>query len=137
MADPFTALGTASSIITLLELAWKLLAETHSVYKSAVGQSDDNLFLSAIAEDVTRLNDNIVASSTCSNELRDLVDMSRKVGEELLGALHELQAKDGTVWKSFTVALKDVWNKSKIETFSKRLMKLQSCVASHIQQEIL
>lgn len=137
MADPFTALGTASSIITLLELAWKLLAETHSVYKSAVGQSDDNLFLSAIAEDVTRLNNNIVASSACSNELRDLVDMSRKVGEELLGALNELQAKDRTVWKSFTVALKDVWNKGKIETFSKRLMKLQSRVASHIQQEIL
>lgn len=137
MADPFTALGTASSIITLLELAWKLLAETHSVYKSAAGQSDDNLFLSAIAEDVTRLNNNIVASSACSNDLRDLIDMSRKVGEELLGALNGLQAKDATVWKSFTVALKDVWNKGKIETFSKRLMKLQSRVASHIQQEIL
>lgn len=137
MADPFTALGTASSIITLLEVAWKLLAETHSVYKSAAGQSDDCVFLSVIAEDVTRLNDKIVATPACSDDLQDLVGKSSKVAEELLKALSELQAKDATVWKSFTVALKEVWNKGKIEAFSQRLAKIQSRVASHIQLEIL
>lgn len=137
MADPFTVLGTASSIITLVEFTWKLLAETHSVYKSAAGQSDDNVFLSVITEDLTRFNDKIVASPECSDDLRDIADKSRRVAWELLGALSELQAKDATVWKSFTVALKDVWSKGKIEALSKRLEKLQRRVASHIQLDIL
>lgn len=136
MADPFTILGTASSIVSLLELAWKLLAETHSVYRSA-GQSGDNIFLSIIADDVSRLNDKIVASPACNADLQDLVQKSRKITEELLEALGELQVKDATVWKSFTVALKEVWKRGKIEAFSARLAKLQTQVASHIQLEIL
>lgn len=137
MADPFTILGTASSIVALLEFSWKLLAETHAIYKSQAGQSDDHLFLADITEDVSRLNKKIVASPSCSADLDDLVQKSGKIAAELLAALAALQAKDGTVWKSFTVALKDVWNKGKIETFSQRLAKLQSRVASHIQMEIM
>lgn len=137
MADPFTVLGTASSVITFVEFTWKLLSGTRSVYKSAAGQSDENVFISVITEDVSRLNDKIVASPECSNDLRDIADKSRKVACELLGALRELQAKDATVWKSFKVALKDVWSKGKIEALSQRLEKLQRRVASHIQLDIL
>ncbi|KAM0552653.1 hypothetical protein ACHAPJ_007750 [Fusarium lateritium] len=134
MADPLTALGTASAIITLLEFSWKILSNTKNVYQSATGQNDDNLVLAIVARDVKSLGDNIIASTFTENDMEDLVRTSQDIAEDLLKAIDNLKVKgDRTVWKSFTIALKDVWGKRKVEEFSRRLAKLQLQVASHIQ----
>ncbi|KAK5663818.1 hypothetical protein OQA88_21 [Cercophora sp. LCS_1] len=136
MADPFTVLGATSSIITLVEFSWKLLSSAETVYQ--LGESEDHAVLSTIAEDVKRLATPIVASPDHDQSLRDLVEQSVSIAQDLLEALEALKIQgEITVWKSFLVALKDVWKKKKIEAFSHRLAKLQSQVASHVQMVIL
>ncbi|RSL42514.1 hypothetical protein CEP51_016472 [Fusarium floridanum] len=145
MADPLTALGTASAIITFLEFSWKLLANTRAVYQSATGlyaskngENDENMLLALVAKDVKTLGDAVIASPAAGNDMEDLVRTSQGIAEDLLKALDKLKVKgDKTVWKSVTVALKDVWGKSKVEDFSRRLAKLQVQVASHIQLSLL
>ncbi|KAH6880104.1 hypothetical protein B0T10DRAFT_582146 [Thelonectria olida] len=138
MADPFTILGTTSSIITLLEFSWKLLAETRTIYKSATDENEDNAFLSAIADDATRLGDAITVSPGCGDDLQALVTNAQGVARDLLEVLDKLKVHGTkTVWKSFLVALKDVWRNGQIEAFSHRLAKLQAQIGSHIQLLIL
>lgn len=138
MSDPFTALGAASSIVALLEFAWKLLANTKKICTTATGETDDQATLSAIAEDVSRLGDAITISPRCEQDLMNLVKESKKVALDLLEALAELKVQgENSVWKSFAVALRTVWKKGKIEAFSYRLAKLQGQVASHVQLMIL
>jgi hypothetical protein len=138
MVDPFTVLGTTSSILALLEFCWKLLGDTRTIYKSATGESEDKEVLSAIAEDVSRLGDAITVSHPCGNDLEVLVNKSQKIAKDLLQALAALKVQGNkTTWKCFMVALKDVWRKGKIEAFSQRLAKLQVQVATHVQMLIL
>ena len=136
--DPFTVLGTASSIITLLEFTWKLFGDTKMIYKSATSESEDNAVLSTIAEDVARLGDAVILLLECGDSLRVLINDAQGIARDLCGALNRLKVQGTkTVWKSFVVALKDVWGRRDIETFSHRLAKLQQQIASHIQTQIL
>jgi hypothetical protein len=138
MPDPFTVLGTASSIIAFLEFSWKLLADTRTIYKSATGENEDNQILSIIAEDISRLGYAIIVSSAAGDDLQVLVKESQKIAQDLLEALTTLKVQGkNTTWKCFMVALKEVWRKGKIEAFSQRLAKLQAQVASHVQMLIL
>ena len=138
MADPISSLGTATNIITLVEFTWKLLTSTKNVYQSATGENENNLVLAMVAEDIKNLSDAIDASPGNGKDMQTLVQTSRKIAGELLKALDHLKVKGKkTVWKSLTVALKDVWHKGKIEEFSQRLAQLQAQVASHMQISLL
>ncbi|KAI1655760.1 hypothetical protein F4813DRAFT_152812 [Daldinia decipiens] len=138
MADPFTALGTASSIITFVEFTWKLLTNTHTIYKSATGETEDSTTLSIIAKDVASLGAAIIASPGCEYELQILVKEAQSIAHDLLEALNKLKGQGAkTVWKSFVVALKEVWQGSQVEAFSQRLTKFQTQIALHIQMSIL
>ncbi|KAK5999159.1 hypothetical protein PT974_01549 [Cladobotryum mycophilum] len=136
MVDPLTALGAASSIIAILEFSWKLLASTQKIYQ--MGENEGNATLSTISQDARRLADSIVSSEDYSKDLQALVKESRKVAQELIDALEKLKVQGKkTMGKSFMVALKEIWNKGKIEAFSQKLAKLQAQVASHVQILIL
>ncbi|KAI1256787.1 hypothetical protein MGN70_001913 [Eutypa lata] len=138
MADPISSLGTATNIITLVEFTWKLLTNTKNVYQSATGENENNLVLAVVAEDIKNLSDAIDASPGSGKDMQTLVQTSRKIAGELLKALDHLKVKGKkTVWKSLTVALKDVWHRGKIEEFSQRLAQLQAQVASHMQISLL
>ncbi|KIL85966.1 hypothetical protein FAVG1_10935 [Fusarium avenaceum] len=138
MVDPLTALGTASAIITLVEFSSKILTNTKAIYQSATGQNDDTIVLAIVARDVGILGDAITASSWTDNNMNDLVYTSQEIARDLLQAIDKLKVKgDKTVWKSFRLALKDVWTKRKLESFSQRLATLQAQVASHIQLLLL
>jgi hypothetical protein len=138
MSDPFSVLSTTSSIISLLEFAWTLLAETRTIYKSAGGATEECVVLTAVANDIKFLNEAIIVSPSCGINLLKLVEESRIIADELLDAVDSLTVKgNNNAWKSFTVALKQVWKKGKLEEFSKRLSWIQGQVASNVQFMIL
>ncbi|KAK1752365.1 hypothetical protein QBC47DRAFT_306088 [Echria macrotheca] len=136
MADPFTVLGATSSILTLVEFSWKLLSSAAAVYRT--GESKDHAVLSTIAADIRQLAAPIVASPEYDQSLRDMIKESEAIAKALLDALEALKIQGkATVWKSFMVALKDVWKRKDIDAFSQRLVKLQSQVASHVQMVVM
>jgi hypothetical protein len=91
MSDPFAILGTAGSVLTLVEFAWKLLADTRKIYKSASGENAGNAVLSTITEDVTRLGDTLALSSSYDDYLRALVEEAQSVARNLLEVLNKLK----------------------------------------------
>ncbi|KAK6955382.1 hypothetical protein Daesc_003017 [Daldinia eschscholtzii] len=138
MADPFTALGTASSILTLVEFTWKLLTNTYTTYKSTTGGDDSNRILSLIAEDVTRFAEAISMAHDCEDGLRELVEEARSISRELLEVLEKLQVRGiKTAWKSFVVTLNELWQSSEVKTLSERLIKLQNAIIFHMQKLLL
>ena len=97
-----------------------------------------------VAEDIKKLSDIIDASPGGSGkDMQTLVQTFQKIAGRgraggLPKALSHLKVRGKkTVWKSLTVALKDVWHRSKIEGFSQRLAQLQAQVASHMQISLL
>ncbi|OTB12976.1 hypothetical protein K445DRAFT_320477 [Daldinia sp. EC12] len=138
MADPFTALGTASNILTFVEFAWKLLTSTYTTYKSATGESEDNRILSLIAKDVTRLGDAISMAPDCEDSLRRLVKEARSISHDLLEVLEKLQVRGTkTAWKSFVATFNELWQSSGIKSLSERLIKLQNAIICHMQKLLL
>ncbi|KAI2778896.1 hypothetical protein F4815DRAFT_227104 [Daldinia loculata] len=134
MADPFTALGTASSILTFVEFTWKLFASTYTIYKSATGENEDTTTLLTITKDVTRFGDAIILVPGCEDDLRVLVEEAQSIARDLHEALSKLKVRGtNTGWKSFKAALKEVWQSSQVKTFSERLSKLQTQIILHIQ----
>ncbi|KAI1807707.1 hypothetical protein F4811DRAFT_549472 [Daldinia bambusicola] len=138
MADPFTALGTASNILTFVEFAWKLLTKTYTTYKSATGESEGNRILSLITKDAARLGDAIIAAPDCEGDLRELVEEAKGISHDLREVLENLQVRGTkTAWKSFVVALNELWQSSEVKSLSDRLTKLQNAIILHMQKLLL
>ncbi|PNP59000.1 hypothetical protein THARTR1_01248 [Trichoderma harzianum] len=138
MVDSLNLLGTTRDITDLLEFIWKLLADTQDIYVSADGQHTNHTTISTIANDVHRLGDIITVSVADDDTLKGLVKESKKIATDLLKALDQLKVQGrNTVWKSFMLALKNVWKDRNIQAFSHRLATLQSQVACHCQAVIL
>lgn len=137
MADPLTSLGLASRLIQFVDFSCKLFQGTRSIYKSATGSSEENSSLHFIVADVQRLSQGIEASESHPEDLRRLAIEIKRLSEELLGALEELRLKEKkTKWKSFQLAMREVWNKQKLTGMSDRLSRLQAQLNAHIQLQL-
>jgi len=135
--DPLTSIGLASSLVQFVDFSCKLFQGTKSIYKSATGLSEENACLHLIVADVRRLINGIEPSENHPEDLRPLATEIKRLSEELLGALEALRIKEKkTKWKSFLLAMKEVWNKEKIAGMSERLSRLQVQLNTHIQIQI-
>ncbi|KAK3898926.1 hypothetical protein C8A05DRAFT_18559 [Staphylotrichum tortipilum] len=134
MLDPFTAVGLAGNIITFIDFTRELLSGARAIYRSHSRTSDENAVLGVIARDVSSLSDKVIVEQARSEDLRALATESKRVAEDLVGALEKLKVEgSNTRWASFKVALKDVWNRGEIEDLERRLEKLQVQVTAHLQ----
>ena len=134
--DPLTSVGLASSLVQLVDFSWKLFQGTKSIYRSATGSSDENACLHLITTDLRCLSNGIQASENHPEDLRRLATEIKDLAGELLGALEELKLTDKSKWKSFLLAMKEVWKKEKIADMSGRLSKLQVQLNTHIQLQV-
>lgn len=125
MLDPLTSLCLASSLAQFVDFSCKLFQGTKSIYKSAIGSSEENACLHLIAADVRRLSSDIEVLESHPEALRVLAIETKRVSDELLGVLEDLRIKEKkTKWRSFLLAVKEIWNKEKIAEISERLSKL-------------
>jgi hypothetical protein len=131
--DAFTALGLASNIVQFVDFSWKLVAESRAIYKSSEGASHENLTLIAIANNVAALS-NAIEVSTDDSQLEKLAKECKTIGKELSDALDELRANGKrTMWTSFSIALKEIWKKGKVDRIYNRLGKVQAQMAIYLQ----
>ncbi|KAF1970692.1 hypothetical protein BU23DRAFT_649376 [Bimuria novae-zelandiae CBS 107.79] len=113
MADPLTALGAASNIIQLVDIAWRLISDTREIYQSGEGLCEDHLVLDTIAQDAIMLNNAITASTTlklgpASRTLHALILESSKVARDLVAALEEIRKQTTMEEKSAKAGLRSV-----------------------------
>lgn len=132
--DPFSALGLASNIISLVDFIWKLAAGTQAIYQSSSGVSKENAFLEAIARDMRRLSSAIVVDDAHSDALRSLAVESKSMADQLLHAVDKLRVEsEASSWASFKSALREVWSRSDVKALYRRLSELQKQITTHIQ----
>jgi hypothetical protein len=131
--DPLSALGVACNILAVVDFAWTLLTEAREIYKSDSGRSTNAVFIENLTKSVTDLDKNLVRQPELSDGPRLLVKQSQDLTAELTRALEAIRIKGRhSKWKSFAVALREVWGKGEIKGFTDKLEILQRQIARHI-----
>ncbi|KAF2121014.1 hypothetical protein BDV96DRAFT_566116 [Lophiotrema nucula] len=135
MVEPFTALGAAGNIIQFVDFSCKLIRNACSIAKSATGASEATVQLTGIAKDVERLSGAIHDSEPYPEHLKHLAAQCKSIAGELLEALARLRREGShSTWKSFRVALKEIWKQKEIDHFVQRLTMLQNQLVLNMQE---
>ena len=135
--DPFTAFGLAGNIVQFLDFTCKLVSGTWTICRSAEGASENTTALQTIATDISNLSDQITISTArgttdVGQTLRRIAFDCQDVAQELLNVLDSLQKKGkGSVWKSFLLAIQEVWQQGEIARLNERLGMLQKNLNTH------
>ena len=146
MAEPFTIIGIASSIVQLVDFSSKLISESREIYLSANGISSAHAELELISIDLKCLSDKlsaqisaqsskILASSPSDDEVRlhQLASSCHEISCEILAVLQDVKAKHPHHrWQSFRQAVKGVWNREKIQDLERRLDRVRGEVLLHL-----
>ncbi|CZR67736.1 uncharacterized protein PAC_17635 [Phialocephala subalpina] len=135
--DPLTVLGLASNILQFLDFTAKLIAGTRAISKSHAGMSEDTAYLRHKAEDITVLIDGFLASGGGTIKLQKELEACKVMAKKLLEALEKLEIKGPkTKWKSFLVALKEIWSEDKINAMSVKLAELHTLFSVHVHMQM-
>ena len=135
--ETFVALGLASNIVQFVDFSWKLFAEARMIHRSTAGASASTRTLVAIGDDVARLSEAITVSQY-DKKLAAMAEECSVIADELAAAVGKLKSKgDKTAWKSFTMALRDVLRKAKIDEICDRLARVQAQLSAHLQFLVL
>ncbi|KAL9083504.1 MAG: hypothetical protein Q9159_005750 [Coniocarpon cinnabarinum] len=141
MADPLSGLSIASSLITVVDFASKIVKGTLELRRSgnAGGVTKQEVELVALdfAALLDRLQKRQQASSSPKSEdetaLKDLITSANGLLEELLDALRKLKpSKPYRKWSTMRAALGAVWNEKKIRSYVQRLSLLQTSLATKL-----
>ncbi|KAK4158728.1 hypothetical protein QBC43DRAFT_143406 [Cladorrhinum sp. PSN259] len=135
--DGLSALGVASNVLQLVTFASQLVVSASSIYRSPTGASENNIALSDVASDLSRLIDRIVVSDGCSPELKQLSLRAKDVTQQILDILNTLIATSKkTRWKSFLVAAREVCKGDKLTALTDNLSRLQIQISLHLQAHV-
>ncbi|KAF2972592.1 hypothetical protein GQX73_g1010 [Xylaria multiplex] len=144
--DPISALGIASSVITFIDFAAKLISTTKVIFHSKEGASTDDLALTKI---YTKLQDlsACLASSAYPQQpfsspqsledvsgLQELSAVCEQDCQEIVNALQAIKIhdNDGRLWGSMKTAFKSKLGRSKITAIESRLERTQRVMSLHI-----
>ena len=132
--DPFSAVGLAANVVQFLEIACKLVDESHEIYESAQGMSVGNQQLEEIYGSLSQVCSRLKqssASGTANGSTRTpeeqtlhvLATSCEETCHKLLGILNDLKVKNYAHrrWQSFRQALKTAMKKSAIEALCARI----------------
>ena len=130
MAEAVAAFGVAANVVQFIDFSGKILAEGYRLHKSQRVSPSKNEELESIALDLQKLHDELQcpenetyqAPTPNDIQLQRLAEQCRDVCLELLAALEKMKVVDPPgKWGSFRVALKTVWDESKIKSLQVRL----------------
>jgi hypothetical protein len=152
--DPISALGVASSVITFVDFAAKLISTTKNIFTSDEGATIENLELEDICNSLNGLIAqlerqqqtgpaaqtplSIFALSQSSSQdhaaIRDLAASCRKDCQDILAALQAVRVPKGQhrLWKSVKAAFKTTISSQKIATIEARLERTQRLMSLHV-----
>jgi hypothetical protein len=152
--DPISALGIASSVITFVDFAAKLISTTKKIFTSDEGATIENLELEDICNSLNGLIAQLeqqqqtgpAAQPSLSNSalsqssskghaaIRDLAASCRKDCQDILAALQAVRVPNGQhqLWKSVKAAFKTTISSRKIAAIEARLERTQRLMSLHV-----
>ena len=149
MLDPLTAVSLASSVVQFVDFGIKVVTESIELYHSVDGSSGDlsdletkivrTRELAQKIEVVVEQNREREHVSEDENTLKNLAISCNSITSDLLTILDGLKNKKsagpGRKWESLQKAVKaqTPWNKAKIESLEKRLLRVRLAIFEQIQ----
>ncbi|KEZ45757.1 hypothetical protein SAPIO_CDS1557 [Scedosporium apiospermum] len=129
--EPVSAVGLASSIITFVEFAFKLVTGALEVYRSVDGTLEENARLERVIGDLNSIVDDLgkKGGGGCRSEraIRDLAVECQADAELLVDILKSLKVPGRrTLWKSVTAQWKALLRKDEITGLKERLQEYRS-----------
>lgn len=130
--DPFTSLSLASAVCQFIDFSGTLFSKSRNIYKSTTGYDDDTDSLLGITQDLRSLTEKLepgVDPSSLTSEEADLVNLSdkcRRIANELLLVLEDLQNSKTSRWSSFRAALRSTWAQDRIDDMARKLESYRS-----------
>ena len=130
LMDPVVAVGLATNVAQLVEIAWKIVSKSHEIYKH--GGLPEHRDAETITIDLQGINDKLLGYLHKAEKEKDvdeddealrlLCESSNKIANELIQRLNSLKVGDEyRNWKSIRNALKAVWIKSELDETAARL----------------
>jgi hypothetical protein len=137
--DPFVALGLAGNIIQFIDFATKIIHAAADIRSSAAGVAkDDNDIITSTTRLETFLSrfELSKAASRLSDEeieLNVIASECKKMSEDLLKSVKELQASDPmSKRQSLGAALKSAWKKPEKDRMERRLENCKSTLGLYL-----
>ena len=129
--DPITALNLASTILTFIDYATKIVTGTYEVYKSATGTTEENAHIDTIIGDLREVTDDLdsdlVGKTKHERALKELASKCEKLSDELLRLLEKLTVSGNhSTWKSLKVKIKSMRKEKEVAGMEKRLGEYRS-----------
>ncbi|EQB43184.1 hypothetical protein CGLO_18197 [Colletotrichum gloeosporioides Cg-14] len=117
------AAGLASSILTFLDISFKIVKGTHELYRSASGSTSENDHIANVVLDLEKASANlsIARSGDADPGLQILLIQCRSLSRDLLELLDKLRVKDKTLFKSFAAAFANARKQKDIASIEHRL----------------
>ncbi|KAL2073179.1 hypothetical protein VTL71DRAFT_10503 [Oculimacula yallundae] len=145
--DPFTAIGLASNIISFIDFGTKLVIAAYEVYESKDGATADVVNQKITNADLLGLVDLLklpaqrsgVVLQPHEQRLENLRMQCFEVAEALNRKLQNVSLGNignHTVWNSFKVAVKSMWNRKDIAEFQRQLAVFKEEMELHIVVDI-
>ncbi|KAI1745500.1 hypothetical protein F4680DRAFT_104979 [Xylaria scruposa] len=143
--DPVSALNVASSIVTFVDFAAKLISATTVILRSKEGASTENLGIESVYTKLEDLSTNL-GSLTCPQQsspsshfgdvlaLQELLVACKQDCREMIDALQALKVrgKNFRFWRSVKAAFKAELGRQKIAAIEGRLERTQKVISLHI-----
>ncbi|KAK1846640.1 hypothetical protein CCHR01_10740 [Colletotrichum chrysophilum] len=117
------AAGLASSILTFIDISFKIVKGAHELYKSASGSTSENNHIANVVLDLEKASGylSIPQSGNKDTGLQSLVAQCQSLSRDLLELLDKLQVKDKTLFKSFAAAFANARKQKDIASIEHRL----------------
>ncbi|KAH8804493.1 hypothetical protein F5884DRAFT_754102 [Xylogone sp. PMI_703] len=129
--DPITALNLASTILTFIDYATKIVTGTYEVYKSVTGTTEENAHIDAVIGDLREATDDLdstlVGKTKHEKALKELASRCEALSDELSGLLKKLAVSGGhSTWKSLKAKIKSMHKEKGVAGMEKRLGEYRS-----------
>ena len=141
MLDPVSSLSLASSLITAVDFASKIIKGSNDIRRSKHGATITNEELELVARDFAGLLNGVTSGMPSSpnfqspeeEELRRLADAGKSLLDELLQSLQSLKPnRHRKGLSSVRAAMKIVWNDKRLRDYAQRLQTFQNSLVTHL-----
>lgn len=117
------AAGLASSILTFIDISFRIVKGAHELYKSASGSTSENDHIADVVLDLEKASGYLSIAHSGNNDagLQSLLAQCQSLSRDLLELLHKLRVKDKTLFKSFAAAFANARKQKDIASIEHRL----------------
>ena len=129
--DPFTAIGTASAVLSFVDFGGRLISGSLELYNAADGATSSNNVLTEVSTDLENLCGGLQhhlahlqdgAVTDLEKGLQPLLKSCQGLAQEFLAVLEALKVRAGhKKWESVRQAFRTIWKSKKLRKYSAQL----------------